>query len=411
MKVRYTFDVRGQLQVEPGLVFLYEGYEFEFLIQKSSVRALRVTIPNTPEEHWPAVLDSMTSDAKLTIDAREPSEASLVERNVMNLAGLLAPYGIHGIDTDRLYIDWIPETEEEKDKLKITSFSRLRPDEEAAWHLQMMPNILPTDMVARCILAAAGSTNKQIPLTFFSRGREDLFYERYIEAYYDFYFIIETMFANGKTDKKKVIKELEGSSLLCDCISTFFNSASHTQMLKEISITKFDELVAVKSHNKLFEHIVDTRGRLHHHSLKQSNVDRKWHPAKQKDFSFDAKLLHSICYEICMKLVLDEMYAERLDINEVKIIFRKPEVKGRIRFLCSFAQGFVQLHNQEKVIEVEGDIFADGTPSHRQLAEAERKFFAWFAATKPRSYLISYISGPADGSEGHYSEYRACLPA
>ena len=83
----------------------------------------------------------------------------------------------------------------------------------------------------------------------------------------------------------------------------------------------------------------------------------------------------------------------------------------RIRFLYSFAQGPVQLHDREVVIEVEEGTAADGDPSHAQLAAAERKFLAWFADNLPGSYLTTYVSGPGDGSKGRYSEYRAYLPA
>jgi hypothetical protein len=83
----------------------------------------------------------------------------------------------------------------------------------------------------------------------------------------------------------------------------------------------------------------------------------------------------------------------------------------RIHFLYSFAQGPVQLHDREMVIEIEGDTAADGDPSHAQLAEAERKFLAWFADNLPGSYLLRYVSGPAGGSKDRYSEYQAYLPA
>jgi hypothetical protein len=89
----------------------------------------------------------------------------------------------------------------------------------------------------------------------------------------------------------------------------------------------------------------------------------------------------------------------------------------QVRFAYSISnspgpgKGVVQLHDQVQLVEVDGAPDAHGDPSHQQLAAAERKFLDWFAADKPGGYLIGYVSGPADGSKGRYSEYRAYLPA
>ena len=62
----------------------------------------------------------------------------------------------------------------------------------------------------------------------------------------------------------------------------------------------------------------------------------------------------------------------------------------------------MQLHDQAQLVEVDSAPDAYGGPSHQQLAAAERKFLEWFAANKPGGYLISYVSGPADGSKGRF---------
>ena len=88
----------------------------------------------------------------------------------------------------------------------------------------------------------------------------------------------------------------------------------------------------------------------------------------------------------------------------------------QVRFVYSVSNsgpggGVMQLHDQVQLIDVDGDPNAYGDPSHQQLAVAERRFLEWFAASKPGGYLIQYVTGPADGSKGRHSEYRAYLPA
>jgi hypothetical protein len=79
-----------------------------------------------------------------------------------------------------------------------------------------------------------------------------------------------------------------------------------------------------------------------------------------------------------------------------------------IRFIYAVARGGVQLHDQEAILEVEGGR-EHGTPTPNQLLKAEHEFRLRF--DDPREYLISYVAGPADGSKGRFSEYRAYLPA
>jgi hypothetical protein len=81
----------------------------------------------------------------------------------------------------------------------------------------------------------------------------------------------------------------------------------------------------------------------------------------------------------------------------------------KIRFIYSVSKGGVQLHDQEAILEVRGDADQDGRPSPRQLLKAEHEFRSKF--DDPGQYLISYVSGPSDGSKGRFSEYRAYLPA
>jgi hypothetical protein len=80
----------------------------------------------------------------------------------------------------------------------------------------------------------------------------------------------------------------------------------------------------------------------------------------------------------------------------------------KIRFISSVSKGGVQLHDQETILDVDGDPGRDGAPTPNQLLRAEHAFRSRF--DDPKQYLISYVAGPGDGSKGRFSEYRAFLP-
>ena len=89
----------------------------------------------------------------------------------------------------------------------------------------------------------------------------------------------------------------------------------------------------------------------------------------------------------------------------------------QIRFVYSISnsigagKSFLQMHEQVQIIAVDGVTDANGNPSYQQLVKAEITFFDWFLNNKPNGYLLGYVTGPADGSKGRYSEYNAYLPA
>jgi hypothetical protein len=87
----------------------------------------------------------------------------------------------------------------------------------------------------------------------------------------------------------------------------------------------------------------------------------------------------------------------------------------KIKFLYSVAaaKGGLQLHDQEVIIEIDGDpIDQWGSPSYQQLSLAEEEFrTAFLNRHNPNGHLIKYEAVPADGSKGLYSEYRAHLPS
>jgi hypothetical protein len=123
-----------------------------------------------------------------------------VLNQVNNLAGFLGLFGIYEIETDSVNIEWLPDSETEDARLAIRGFRRLFPEP-----CRSPVGRLPPDLVARCILGARKRQNTQASLCFFRHGVEDLLHRRYVEAFYDFYFVLETRFANGKRSREASI--------------------------------------------------------------------------------------------------------------------------------------------------------------------------------------------------------------
>ena len=86
----------------------------------------------------------------------------------------------------------------------------------------------------------------------------------------------------------------------------------------------------VKSDEELIEHLVDTRGTLHHHALRSP---RAWHPEKPDHYEAEAQALQSIVHEIALKEVISLIYSEARDesfLRSVKEVGAMFEIRSEV---------------------------------------------------------------------------------
>lgn len=313
MHVQYTFRLRGNLYVDQSLVYQKGNWVYRFHGSGTFASAISVTIKDVPQEYWPEVASNPQPGVRAHINLRDPHGPFIIH-DVLNIASLLGPFGVHDVETDSVKIGWVPQSKEEAAALPITnserSFSSPSPNPEGP---------LPPDLIARCIIGARQSDENQIPLSFFRRGMEDIHNRRYIEAFYDFYFIFETLFANGKTDTKKVLKEYLSSGEFCRNAEILFSDPRVESCLKHIDARKFTQVIGPKDKETLFKYLILTRGKLHHHHMKQSQKTLKWDPKNQKDYYFEAALANELAFLVCMRRVKEQLWADDIDLSRIRV--------------------------------------------------------------------------------------------
>lgn len=129
--------------------------------------------------------------------------------------GLLAFWGVESIDINNAEESWLADNDAEKKQLKIFSFMR-------SFKIFTDAELHPTsfDLVARAFIAALDSKDIEVPLSFFRKGRIDSRERRYIDAIYDFYFVLETVYGEGKTKNYQVKQALQENVELCQLVET-----------------------------------------------------------------------------------------------------------------------------------------------------------------------------------------------
>jgi hypothetical protein len=218
----------------------------------------------------------------------------------------------------------VPESDQERADLHLFSFeSRAEPlsDEE------IRP--LPFDVLARSIIAADAATDIELPLNFFRRGMLDVYDRNYIEAIYDFYFVLETLFADGNFKKAAVLDAFRNSNQLRSCLERAL--ADPGPMLTHDNRTReaFQRSYGTVNVEQALEKIVDLRGQLHHHTQKRRNM---WHPDEPRRFEVDALFLQSLAYNVVFQLAEPYLWDDEV-VNAYKHLtqLHRGEIRGDAR--------------------------------------------------------------------------------
>jgi hypothetical protein len=193
-------------------------------------------------------------------------------------------------------IEWIPETDEERNKLKVFSA-----------HLKKAYSDLPTELnigiFKSIIKTKPNKDNLTILMSFYREGK--VFFNRfeYINAFYDFYFILEDLFGKESWRNREIEKNFKSSIELQETIKWVLTKLIDTSdnhkkeinsLLKQKNLQYDAEGIIVL--------LVEMRGHLHHFS--RGNTQKlKPSPLAQQNY----ESLAFLTMAIAMQSILNEM--------------------------------------------------------------------------------------------------------
>jgi len=303
MKCRYIFRIRGQIKVTELRPIYVHGSTFEFLQEGGLLSHLSVMVPANGPNDVPTVTPNPSPGVKAHINVPAPSFL-FVRREVRAIEALLSVFGVQQIDLNRFKTTWIPESEEEKASIPLNDFST---DVAAADAETVLP--LPFDLLARCVIAADEATDVEMQLAFFRKGIVSFYEERFIEAIYDFYFFLESMFGEGQFKKHGIEEAFKKCKPLTEAIKKVMANPSVNVTHRQDELESFLKKYAGMSVDKIIEHIVELRGFLHHHTAKRKDT---WHPEDHKRYKSEAHLLRSIACCVAIETSLALLYKPKV---------------------------------------------------------------------------------------------------
>jgi hypothetical protein len=297
LKCVFRYPVKWIVKVDGVQPFTHNGWLFDFVKENDCISKIIVSVPVQDSDQLPTFSPNPKDSRIIDCALNQPKSTELLMKTLRTLEGFLSVYGLESIALDEGDISWVPETEEEKQRFKEQHFKFKFTKRETS-------NLtVPFAVIKRSVIAATDALEWAIPLSFYRKGTNDYHDRRYIDAIHDFYFLIETLFGNGKTKNYQVKEELKKSQTLLTTTAEVLKAGEQIILSRGTRTTVLDDFrqkYANKTPEQYLDHIVDLRGFLHHHSLQYK---KGWNPNFEYEYELDAILLSYLSFLVCSKKV------------------------------------------------------------------------------------------------------------
>jgi hypothetical protein len=307
----YTFDLEGELRPERLLAFELDDFCFEFEVDKNSgkVCQLMVSFPINSNE-VATYRHSPNKDINSHINLNRP-RWDIVQDMVLQISGMWGIWGLQGILVNDALTTFIPESEEDKLAISVNNFRVSRTKKP---YLEDLPRLKP-EYIILPIITAVQRKSHDVRLSFYRRGLKDVLNGEYIEAFYDFYFMLESTYGEGKTKNTHIQKKFLESEFLSSTIEETVLSSQYKYSLPAELRSRYQVDYAGLTVSTFIEKIVKLRGFLHHHNNKRHDG---WQPTKQDDYRLEAFMLQDICCRVGV-----ELFYESVEESNAKAVYQE----------------------------------------------------------------------------------------
>jgi hypothetical protein len=292
--------VEGNIYLDHPYSFKKGDYKYEFHLDsdnKLEEIAIMINIPYKNIEKFKSDISEKNGmphiklGADIEIENRIKDEFKLLESNLSFICkGILKK-----IHWDKAKEEFIPQEDKEKKYIKVFSFKTTKKylDPKAT---------IKKDVLKHYVKNGSRYAEFAILKAFWREGINYFKKFQYVQAFYNYYFIIEGLYANGKTSQKAVLKEFSKSTELSKICEETLDKFKKDQRHGKKLIEMMNEENCAYNRSGLQNFLFKMRGRLHHFSQKSSILVST--PFNQKEFESAA----FICgYIACLAIGYSEV--------------------------------------------------------------------------------------------------------
>lgn len=195
-------------------------------------------------------------------------------------------------------IDYIPESKEEREKSKIISIERT----SSGYPVRRI--LLREETFKGFIEDKEHYEGLSVLKAFYCNGDNEFRHYNYINAFYNFYFIIEDLYGDGNTRNRLILKSFKESDELKGHINWVIENYFKTDARHFRNITNFlNDMGKTLDIEDIIEFLVLTRGRLHHFSRKSTL--KIGTPFNQRQYESVAFLGMGLAYRGILQRILE----------------------------------------------------------------------------------------------------------
>ncbi len=311
MRCMYTFELFGALRPERLLAFELDDFRFEFDVCKDSgeIRKLMVSFP-IDENDVATYNESPYETTKANISLKQPRWERVLEV-VLHIGGAWGLWGLQEILVNDAVTTYIPESGEDERAITVNNFKVTRSKQP---FLEDLPRLKPEYLVLP-IITAVKTENHDVRLSFYRRGLQDVLNGEYIEAFYDFYFMLESTYGDGQTKNTNIQKKFIEAEFLRLTIEETVLSKSYKNGLPIELRSRYESDYGGLEVSAFIKKIVKIRGLLHHHNNKRHDG---WQPTKQNNYRLEALMLQDICCRVGI-----ELFYESVNQTDAEAVYKQ----------------------------------------------------------------------------------------
>lgn len=314
MRYRIKAAVKGNIFIEASISFESGSYKFEFQSSdqgKLETISVSKEVPRGKLESFRGSITPATGDEPTSIAVGTDLEMheELVEQLQMveSAMSYSTRFSLQKVDWETPDQEYVAETEEDNQILGVSAFTYGRDYPPTLTRVE--------EKTLRPLIELAPEYDElRVAKAFWREGMSHFHAFQFVPAFYQFYFVIEDFFANGKSGKNSVMSEFRKSSQfkeICgSSLAEINKEPRHAVSLRNY----FDKFGCEETPEGLAELLFEMRGALHHYSSRSTRA--KGNPFNQKDFETIALLtMHlvtlAIAYrEIAISKTLEDAPAE-----------------------------------------------------------------------------------------------------
>jgi hypothetical protein len=302
MKLTYRFRVKGTLRLNESRSLNHLGRVFLFELGcQQEVTHLSVTIPISLSELPSFSHANPGQTARLNL-----TSPGLLELRplIRSLEGMLSLYGVESINMREPELVWVPESADERRSMSLFRFSVKREERALSDH-----PVLDFAYAGQAIAGLEKLVKHEVPMYFYRKGRQDLVEGYFIDAFYDFFLIIESLFANGNFRKTGMKQAFRANQSLQAAIATTLVSKELNGLLEFRPHVRaaYVETYQGRAPGDATDHLVELRGFLHHHTAGRVSM---WHPDDHEKYELDAHVVGMTCGHLIQDAVIPLVYSE-----------------------------------------------------------------------------------------------------